>query len=61
MTIEQLTIFVTLAKTQSMSLAADDLLMSKANISKSIASLEQELGSQLFFQISPRLSSDPLW
>ena len=50
MTIEQLTIFVTLAKTQSMSLAADDLLMSKANISKSIASLEQELGSQLFFK-----------
>lgn len=50
MTIEQLTIFAELSKTQSMSLAADNLLMSKANISKSIASLEQELDTQLFFK-----------
>ena len=50
MTIEQLTIFVELAKTQSMSLAADNLLMSKANISKSVTALEQELAARLFFK-----------
>lgn len=50
MTIDQLIIFIELAKTHSMSLTAENLLMSKANISKSISSLEHELDARLFFK-----------
>ena len=49
MTIEQLEIFLELAKTGSMRVTADNLSMTKPNISKSISNLETELGTILFF------------
>lgn len=52
MTIEQLEIFLELAKTGSMRVTADNLSMTKPNISKSISNLETELGTILFFRTS---------
>lgn len=50
MTLEQFEIMIEVAKTHSMSNAADNLNMSKTNVSKAIRNLENDCGSQLFFK-----------
>lgn len=50
MTLEQLEIFLELAKTGSMTVSADNLSMTKPNVSKSINNLESELNVVLFFR-----------
>ena len=50
MTFDQITIFLKLEQTHSMSLCAEDLHVDKATISKSIKNLEDELNLKLFFR-----------
>ena len=50
MTLEQLTILLELSQTHSMSRCAENLNMTKTNISKSISQLENELSVRLFFK-----------
>lgn len=50
MTLEQLAILLELSRTHSMSVCAENLNMTKTNISKSISQLENELSARLFFK-----------
>lgn len=50
MTLVQLKIFLELARTNSMGLCAQNLGVTKPNVSTSIANLEKELGVKLFFK-----------
>lgn len=56
MTLDQLWHFVTAAKLQNLTRAGDELYLSHSTISRSIASLEQELGTQLLIRSSRSVS-----
>ena len=51
----QLRYFLTVAKYENFSKAADELLVSQPSISKAIMQLEQELGVQLFDRNGKRI------
>lgn len=57
--IQQLTYFVAIQKTESFSLAADDLCVSQSTISKQIKALEDELGTILFNRKSRTITLTP--
>lgn len=50
MTLEQFEIMLEIVKTHSMGIAAENLNMSKTNVSKAIRNLENDCGAQLFFK-----------
>lgn len=56
MTLDQLQHFVTAARLQNLTHAADALYLSRSVISRSIAALEQELGTQLLYRSSRSVS-----
>ena len=59
MRIAQLRCFVTVAQLENMSQAAELLHLSQSSLSKNIATLEEELGTQLFQRKGRSLTLNP--
>ncbi|WP_204383303.1 LysR substrate-binding domain-containing protein [Aeromonas veronii] len=55
LTLQQLKVFATIARYGNLSLAANDLCLSKGAVSQSLQELERQLSTPLFDRIHPRL------
>lgn len=55
MNFEQIKFFLSIVKTGSFSMAADDMFISQSSISKQIKALEQELGAPLFHRMHSKV------